>query len=94
MVPQESAEACLAREATEELGLPVRVRAYAGTFPSVYGETGLPTIGIAFYCEPPAGDIRLSEENSAYAWFPLDRLPPIAFDDVASALRMAAARLP
>jgi NADH pyrophosphatase NudC (nudix superfamily) len=86
LAPHESAEACLAREADEELGQDVLIGECLGTYPSVYGETGLTTVGIAFRCTLTSDDVRLSAENTAWAWFGLDDLPSIAFADVAAAL--------
>jgi hypothetical protein len=53
---------------------------------SLANYTNLPTIGVAFLCELPVGEIRLSAENSDYAWFAIDGLPRIAFTDVSDAL--------
>ena len=86
--PGESAEDCLAREAYEEIGIKVKVDRCVGTFPSVYGSTGLTTIGLAFTCSALGEEIKLSSENSEYAWFDLDQLPPVAFADVANALEV------
>lgn len=90
--PGESAEECLGREAIEEIGCSLEIREILGTYPSVYGDTGLPTIGVAFLCEPPIGVIRLSAENSDHAWFDLNDLPRIAFADVSDALAALARR--
>src|SRR4051812_16976344 len=46
----ETAEECLIREAREETGLAVRPVRLLGAFSSVYGETGLKTLGIAYEC--------------------------------------------
>ncbi|WP_410579108.1 NUDIX domain-containing protein [Amycolatopsis sp. lyj-108] len=43
-------------------------------------------------CElPPDVEIVLSEENSEYAWFPLDDRPPLAFADCEAAVAASAA---
>lgn len=89
----ESAEECLLREAREELGLDIHIIGPLGTYPSIYGDTGLSTIGVAFECELIiSGDINLSDENDAFGWFELEQLPEIAFADVAASLSEAAAR--
>ncbi|KZB80723.1 NUDIX domain-containing protein [Amycolatopsis regifaucium] len=78
----ETAEENLVREGREEIGCELRNLRFAGSYSSVYGDTGLRTIGLAFTCElPPDTEIALSEENSGYAWFPLDDRPPLAFAD-------------
>jgi NADH pyrophosphatase NudC (nudix superfamily) len=82
----ETAEENLVREGLEEVGCELRNLRFAGSYPSVYGDTGLRTIGLAFTCElPPGAEIVLSEENSAYAWFPLNDRPPLAFADCEAA---------
>lgn len=84
----ESAEENLVREAGEEIGCRVTDLRPVGTYSSVYGDTGLVTLGIAFACRI-ADDavITLSEENSEYGWFGPDELPDLAFTDVAVAVR-------
>jgi NAD+ diphosphatase len=91
--PAESAEDCLRREAREELGCGVLDLVITGTYASVYGTTGLHTIGIAFTCRLPEGHtIELSYENDEYAWFDAGNLPPLAFADVTAAVRDVVAR--
>src|SRR5262249_54306413 len=61
-----------------------------GTYSSVYGTTGLHTIGIAFLCRlRPGSRVRLSAENSEYRWFPATELPELAFPDGQQALKDA-----
>lgn len=83
----ETAEENLVRETGEEIGCQVVDLRPAGTYSSVYGDTGLTTIGIAFTCRI-ADDamITLSEENSEHGWFGLDEVPELAFTDVAAAV--------
>ncbi|MBB5857102.1 NUDIX domain-containing protein [Amycolatopsis umgeniensis] len=82
----ESAEENLVREGLEEIGCELVNLRFAGSYSSIYGDTGLKTIGLAFTCElPPDAEIVLSEENSEYAWFPLDDRPPLAFADCEAA---------
>jgi ADP-ribose pyrophosphatase YjhB (NUDIX family) len=88
----ESAEECLRREAWEELNCGLAEVAPIGTFGSVYGDTGLRTLNIAFACVlEPGSRIRLSDENDAHAWFPADRPPQLAFPELAPAIRAAKA---
>ena len=86
--PHESAEECLIREALEEIGCEVTIRRCLGTFSSIYGESGLNTIGVAYICTlSEKGKIQLSlTENSSYSWFSYDSLPDIAFLDVRNAI--------
>lgn len=86
----ERAEECLAREAREEIGCDLVELAPLGTYSSVYGTTGLHTIGIAFLCRlRPGSPVRLSAENSEYRWFPAAELPELAFPDGRQALKDA-----
>ena len=84
----ESAEQNLVREAGEEIGGEVTDLRPVGTYSSVYGDTGLTTVGIAFACRV-ADDavITLSEENSGYGWYGWDEIPELAFTDVTAAVR-------
>src|SRR5262249_19369549 len=89
----ERAEECLAREAREEIGSDLVELAPLGTYSSVYGTTGLHTIGIAFLCRlRPGSRVRLSAENSEYRWFPAAELPELAFPDGRQALKDAIGR--
>lgn len=83
----ETAEDGLRREAREEIGLEVDGLSFVGSFSSVYGDTGLHTIGLAFRCTI-ADDhaIELSGENTEYRWFDVEDLPDVAFEDVRKAL--------
>ncbi|MEV6560950.1 NUDIX domain-containing protein [Nocardia sp. NPDC051756] len=87
MSGDETAEDCLRREAREEIGLEVDGLSFVGSFSSIYGDTGLHTIGLAFRCSiADEHAIELSGENSEYRWFDLGDLPDVAFDDVRKAL--------
>lgn len=85
----ESAEECLVREAFEEIGVRVVIGRILGTFPSVYGDSGLKTIGIAFECKLTSDKLELSGENSEYGWFGANELPDLAFPDVRAAYTAA-----
>jgi ADP-ribose pyrophosphatase YjhB (NUDIX family) len=84
----ETAEQNLVREAWEEIGCQVVDLRPVGTYSSVYGDTRLTTVGIAFSCRI-ADDvvITLSAENSEHGWFGRDEIPDLAFDDVTAAVR-------
>lgn len=89
--PGETAEECVRREVREEIGCALGPLVPLGTFASTYGETGRRTLGIAFACALEDGaDLRLTDENDAARWFPVDALPELAFrdgDDAVRALR-------
>ncbi|MFE9581428.1 NUDIX domain-containing protein [Nocardia sp. NPDC006044] len=87
MSGDETAEEGLRREAREEIGLEVDGLSFVGSFSSVYGDTGLRTIGLAFRCSIADDQvIELSGENTEYRWFDLGELPDVAFADVRKAL--------
>lgn len=84
----ETAEQNLVREAREEIGCPVSDLRPVGTYASVYGDTGLTTVGVAFTCRiPDDAVITLSAENSEYRWFGWGEIPDLPFADVAGAVR-------
>ena len=84
----ETAEQNLVREAREEIGCTVLDLRPVGTYASVYGDTGLTTVGIAFKCRiPDEAVIRLSEENTEHRWFGWHEVPDLPFADVAAAVR-------
>lgn len=86
--PGETAEECVRREVREEIGCELTTLVPLGTFASTYGETGRRTLGIAFACGLPDGAaLRLSDENDAARWFPMDALPELAFQDGDDAVR-------
>lgn len=90
----ETAEENLRRECDEETGLQIDSIEFFGSFTSVYGSTGLTTIGLAFECHVRnMSSLRLSRENSECGWFAPTELPPIAFADVNAALGVLAARI-
>ncbi|MGW5011596.1 NUDIX domain-containing protein [Micromonospora chalcea] len=94
LTPSETAEECLRREALEEIGCALVNLTPLGTYASVYGSTGLRTLSVAFLCSlPPGGEIRLSAENDAFAWYGPLEVPELAFDDVRSAVADALRRL-
>jgi NADH pyrophosphatase NudC (nudix superfamily) len=82
----ETAEETMRREAREEIGADVVIERQLGTYASVYGDTGLQTLGIAFVCRlPDDAEVCISEESSAHAWFAPEELPRLAFADVQQA---------
>ena len=89
LAPNESAEECLKREALEEIGCDIIIRKCLGTYSSIYGESGINTIGIAFICKlSDENKIQISlAENSEYSWFSSDSIPEVAFADVRNAVK-------
>lgn len=82
----ESAEQAMLREAREEIGVAVRIEQLLGTYGSVYGDTGLRTLGVAFRCTlPPDARLRISAESTDHGWFARAELPPLAFADTQAA---------
>ncbi len=82
----ESAEEAMLREAEEEIGVRVTIERLVGTYASVYGDTGLQTLGVAFACSlPPDAELRISAESLEHSWFAADALPALAFADVQAA---------
>jgi ADP-ribose pyrophosphatase YjhB (NUDIX family) len=82
----ESAEQAMVREAREEIGVEITLEQLLGTYSSVYGDTGLRTLGVAFRCSVAAdAELRISAESSEHGWFAPEELPPLAFADVQAA---------
>lgn len=67
------------REAKEETGLDVRLRALLHVYSNPRRDPRRPTLSVVFVVEaegePVAGD-----DAGAVAWHPLDALPPLCFD--------------
>jgi 8-oxo-dGTP diphosphatase len=74
------------REIFEETGLRVEQPATLGAYTSRYGDDGKWTVDVAFYCQAPAGGLKLSAESSDAAWVSIERMPPLAFAGERSAL--------
>ncbi|WP_219823567.1 NUDIX hydrolase [Nocardia nova] len=86
----ETFEENLRRESYEEIGQNVRTIHYLGSFTSIYGDTGLRTVGVAFLCRLEGQHpLKISDESSTYGWFDIFDFPEIAFADVASAIAAA-----
>ena len=87
LAPNETAEECLIREAREEIGVDIVIHEFLGSHTSVYGSTGLNTIGLAFKCSiAKRAEIKLSGENLTMRWFHYEELPQLAFSDVQKAI--------
>jgi NAD+ diphosphatase len=82
----ESAEEAMVREAEEEIGVRVTIERLLATYASVYGDTGLQTLGVAFLCALPDGaELTISDESVEHGWFGREELPELAFRDVQAA---------
>ena len=73
--PGESAEQTVVREAREETGLEVRVTAFLGSLPDVYGEAMLPTLNLCFTAEVAGGDMQAQSDVASLEWFSVDSPP-------------------
>ena len=67
------------REIFEETGLRVETPSIIGAYTSRYGDDGKWTVDVAFHCQAPLGDLRLSAESSGAAWVSIEQVPPLAF---------------
>lgn len=77
----ESAEEAVVREAEEETSLRVRVVAYLGSFPDVYGERQMPTLSFIYVVQRVSGELQANDDVAELRWFDLDAVP----DDLAFA---------
>jgi 8-oxo-dGTP diphosphatase len=75
----ESPVEAVEREIFEETGLSVDAPTILGAYSSRYGDGGKWTVDVAFYCQAPVGDLRLSDESSGAAWVTLEEMPTLAF---------------
>jgi NADH pyrophosphatase NudC (nudix superfamily) len=92
--PGETAEECLFREVKEETGCELSSIQILGTHISVYGETGLSTLGVSFLCRLNGASINLAkEENSEFRWFAPSEQVTLAFKDGQEAYALAKSKL-
>jgi 8-oxo-dGTP pyrophosphatase MutT (NUDIX family) len=77
----DGAEETVIREAEEETGLTIKITGYIGSFPSVYGDTGLKTVNVAYRATVTGGEFKLSGESKGYRWVGLDEFPEMAHAD-------------
>jgi ADP-ribose pyrophosphatase YjhB (NUDIX family) len=75
----ESPAEAVRREIFEETGLIVDAPIILGAYTSRYGDGGKPTVDIAFHCQEPLGEVRLSDESSGSAWVTVAGMPTLAF---------------
>lgn len=79
--PDETVEQAAARELAEETGLLPGILRGAGVYSSPDRDPRGRVISVVFATEVPAGDSgRAGDDAAEVSWFPLDRLPALAFD--------------
>lgn len=81
----EGAEDALRREIEEETRLRITDLRYIGSFPSVYGNTGIKTVSVAYHAKTGGGTddgaLKLSDEIKEPRWVGLDGFPKMAHAD-------------
>lgn len=75
----ETCEEAVAREIKEETGLEAKVKNLLGVY-SAPGRDPRQVITIAYTLSVEGGKVKKSEEATEIGWFPLNDLPPLAFD--------------
>lgn len=76
----EDAEACAIRELKEETGLEIRSMKQVGAFTEVNRDPRGRTVSIAYYAMVVKSEVKASDDAAQARWFPIDSVPPLAFD--------------
>ena len=76
----EDAEACAIRELKEETGLEIRSMKQVGAFTEVNRDPRGRTVSIAYYAVIEKSEVNGSDDAAQARWFPIDSIPPLAFD--------------
>lgn len=76
----ETAEQGAIRELNEETGLELKYPRQFGAFTAVNRDPRERVITIAFYALMRKSDVKGSDDAVKAQWFPLDEIPPLAFD--------------
>lgn len=76
----EDAEACAIRELKEETGLEIRSMKQVGAFTEVNRDPRGRTVSIAYYAMVVKSEVKASDDAAQARWFPIDSIPPLAFD--------------
>lgn len=76
----ETAEAGAARELKEETGLELDGLKQFGCFTAVDRDPRERVITIAFYAVTQKVEVKGGDDAARAQWFPLDQIPPLAFD--------------
>ena len=88
----ETADECALRELEEETGLKNVTAEQFYTFTEVNRDPRERVITVAYYSLVKLADVKGGDDAAAAKWFPLDEVPPLAFDHD-RILRMATVRL-
>ena len=67
------------REIKEELGVDIELTGLIGIFMDRYGDSGDWTINLHYSGRIKGGDIKPADDIDGYEWFPIERLPEVAF---------------
>ena len=76
---EETCEEAVVREVKEETNLKTGIKSMVGVY-SDPSRSPYHTITVAYLLEILGGEVKKSEEATDINWFPLDNLPPLAFD--------------
>jgi 8-oxo-dGTP diphosphatase len=94
ILPGETPQAAVLREAKEETGLDVDIVSVIDAFHFYRGAERRETIGVSFHCRALSGDVKLSEEHDEARWTPLEALDDGAHPDwLRRAARIVRARM-
>jgi 8-oxo-dGTP diphosphatase len=77
---EENAEDCAKRELKEETGPEIRNMSQLGAFTDVNRDPRGRTVSIAFYAVIEKSEVKGSDDAAQARWFPIDSIPPLAFD--------------
>ncbi|MDP3998924.1 MAG: NUDIX hydrolase [bacterium] len=75
----ETFEEAVVREVREETNLETRIKSMVGVYSDPHRSPDH-TITVAYLLEILGGEVKKSEEATDIGWFPLNDLPPLAFD--------------
>ncbi len=75
------------REAREETGLRIKVLGLLGVYMDTYGPGGKSTLNFYYVGSILGGQMRARDDVAQLKWFPIDRLPQLAFKSQAGAIR-------
>lgn len=76
----ETVESACAREVLEETGIKVEIKKLSGVYSNPDRDPRCHTISIAFLCEKTGGRLESADDAENARFFPLDEMPPLAFD--------------
>ena len=76
----ETVESAVMREMREETGLLTRVSGLLGVYSDPSRDPRGHTVSVVFIVEMVGGVLQAGDDAAAASWFPLDDLPPLAFD--------------